>query len=194
MRPDLILLDMVMPDEDGLTFLRSLRAAGNRRPCSSFPRSTLPPPRSTRFAPVSAWSPPRSRPFICSVSGISRSWAIRAIRAYIRTRARGHTRAVDNPAVLSLVGGWISGGGRIYAFLAPVIGERAEAAAGDRLEGILQHRRRRRRRTRLVHRRPPLPAKAAAAAALARRIPASTACSSTSITSTNSTAPQSSSR
>jgi NADH-quinone oxidoreductase subunit L len=40
-------------------------------------------------------------------------------------------------AVLSLVGGWISGGGRIYAFLAPVIGERPEAAAGDRLEGIL---------------------------------------------------------
>jgi DNA-binding NtrC family response regulator len=31
-RPDLILLDMVMPDEDGLAFLRSLRAAGNQTP------------------------------------------------------------------------------------------------------------------------------------------------------------------
>jgi DNA-binding NtrC family response regulator len=30
--PDLILLDMVMPDEDGLTFLRSLRASGNQTP------------------------------------------------------------------------------------------------------------------------------------------------------------------
>jgi DNA-binding NtrC family response regulator len=29
---DLILLDMVMPDEDGLTFLRSLRASGNQTP------------------------------------------------------------------------------------------------------------------------------------------------------------------
>ncbi len=31
-KPDLILLDMVMPEEDGLTFLRGLRAAGNATP------------------------------------------------------------------------------------------------------------------------------------------------------------------
>ncbi|MGA8035609.1 MAG: sigma-54 dependent transcriptional regulator [Candidatus Acidiferrales bacterium] len=31
-KPDLILLDMVMPEEDGITFLRSLRAAGNSTP------------------------------------------------------------------------------------------------------------------------------------------------------------------
>jgi DNA-binding NtrC family response regulator len=31
-KPDLILLDMVMPEEDGLTFLRGLRAAGNHTP------------------------------------------------------------------------------------------------------------------------------------------------------------------
>jgi DNA-binding NtrC family response regulator len=31
-RPDLILLDLVMPDEDGLAFMRSLRAAGNQTP------------------------------------------------------------------------------------------------------------------------------------------------------------------
>jgi NADH-quinone oxidoreductase subunit L len=40
-------------------------------------------------------------------------------------------------AVLSLVGGWVAQGGRFYAFLAPAIGARSEAAAGDRLEGIL---------------------------------------------------------
>ncbi|MGA3293694.1 MAG: sigma-54 dependent transcriptional regulator [Candidatus Acidiferrales bacterium] len=31
-RPDLILLDLVMPDEDGLAFLRSLREAGDKTP------------------------------------------------------------------------------------------------------------------------------------------------------------------
>jgi len=40
-------------------------------------------------------------------------------------------------ALLSFAGGWVAQGGRIYAFLAPAIGARPEAAAGDRLEGIL---------------------------------------------------------
>jgi NADH-quinone oxidoreductase subunit L len=40
-------------------------------------------------------------------------------------------------ALLSFAGGWVAQGGRIYAFLAPAIGARAEAASGDRLEGIL---------------------------------------------------------
>ena len=31
-RPDLILLDLVMPGEDGLSFLRSLRGGGNETP------------------------------------------------------------------------------------------------------------------------------------------------------------------
>jgi NADH-quinone oxidoreductase subunit L len=40
-------------------------------------------------------------------------------------------------ALLSFAGGWVAQGGRIYAFLAPAIGARPEAASGDRLEGIL---------------------------------------------------------
>ena len=40
-------------------------------------------------------------------------------------------------AVLSLCGGWVAQGGRIYAFLAPATGAHPEAASGDRLEGIL---------------------------------------------------------
>jgi len=40
-------------------------------------------------------------------------------------------------ALLSFAGGWVAQGGRIYAFLAPAIGAYPEAAAGDRLEGIL---------------------------------------------------------
>ena len=40
-------------------------------------------------------------------------------------------------AVLSLCGGWVAQGGRIYAFLAPAIGAHPEAVSGDRLEGIL---------------------------------------------------------
>jgi NADH-quinone oxidoreductase subunit L len=40
-------------------------------------------------------------------------------------------------AVLSLIGGWVAQGGRIYQFLAPAAGAHPEAASGDRLEGIL---------------------------------------------------------
>ncbi|MGD0630406.1 MAG: NADH-quinone oxidoreductase subunit L, partial [Terracidiphilus sp.] len=40
-------------------------------------------------------------------------------------------------ALLSTVGGFVAQGGRFYMFLAPAIGARPEAAAGDRLEGIL---------------------------------------------------------